>query len=221
MNFLNIIKYNLRKKGKISFLLNQDENCSILDVGCGNNSPYLIKSILPNCKYTGIDVGDYNQKKLNLADKYILTTPVNFPKSILSLGCKFDVIISSHNLEHCDDRSATLLAMLKVLKPGGSLYISFPSERTTNFPKRKGTLNYYDDETHRDLPPNFNELVEQIISNDFKIEFSVKSYQPTLLRIIGFAFEPLSRIKNTVFLGTWEFYGFESIIWAKKVIKNN
>ena len=140
MKILLALKKILRNRGKISFISQLRENCSILDIGCGNNSPYLVKSILPNCKYTGLDIGDYNQQKPNLADSYVITTPENFASSISGLGQKFDAVISSHNLEHCNHRASTLLAMTSVLKPGGRLYLSFPSEKSTIFPSRHGTL---------------------------------------------------------------------------------
>jgi SAM-dependent methyltransferase len=216
MKLLIQAKRMLRRRAKIAFLAQLKANCSILDVGCGNNSPYLVKSVLPMCKYTGVDIGDYNQKKPNLADSYIITTPENFASSISDLGQQFDAVISSHNLEHCNDRVATLLAIFKVLKPGGTLYLSFPSERASLFPKRDGTLNYFDDNTHQGLPPNFFEVTNLIKSSNFSIDFCAKNYQPSLLWLIGFLIEPISQIKNTVFLGTWEFYGFETIIWARK-----
>jgi SAM-dependent methyltransferase len=213
---LILLKKALRHKAKVSFLTSLDADCSILDVGCGNNSPFLMKSILPKSCYTGIDIGDYNQKKLNLADEYIVTSPEGFVDSIYSLPKNFDVVISSHNLEHCYDRMGTLLAMLSVLKPGGRIYLSFPSEETLNFPCRVGTLNYADDKTHQGQPPSFDEILKFIESKSFSIDFSTKNYQPFGLRILGLLMEPLSKINNRVYLGTWEYYGFESIIWARK-----
>ena len=69
----------------------------------------------------------------------------NFVESILSISIKFDAVISSHNLEHCNDRYGALNAILDKLKDGGKIYLSFPSGKTINFPKRDGCLNYYDD----------------------------------------------------------------------------
>jgi hypothetical protein len=78
MNFKDFIIKKIRPNGKIDFLSSLPNNASILDVGCGNNSPYRTKRIVPNCVYTGIDVGDYNQTKPNKADGYIITSPENF-----------------------------------------------------------------------------------------------------------------------------------------------
>lgn len=218
MKILIYLKKIIRARAKVAFLSSLEPHCSILDVGCGNNSPYLVKTILANCHYTGIDIGDYNQQMPNLADDYIVTAPDSFADSISSLPNNFDVVISSHNLEHCNDRLGTLSAMLGVLKPGGRIYLSFPSEDTLSFPRRAGTLNYSDDKTHQDRPPSFNEILKFIQAKNFSIDFSTKNYRPLGLRILGFLMEPISKINNKIYLGTWEYYGFETIIWAKKNI---
>ena len=71
----------LRRRGKIAFLARLHPDSSILDVGCGNNMPYSTKQILPRCTYTGIDVGDHNQTKPNLADRYIIAEPTTFARA--------------------------------------------------------------------------------------------------------------------------------------------
>lgn len=213
------IKKYLRKfllpHGKDRFLMMINSKGSLLDVGCGNNSPYHIKSMLPDVYYTGIDIGDYNQEKPNIADKYILTDPDQFADTIAGMPDSFDAVISSHNLEHCNHRDKTLDAMIKALKPGGFIYLAFPTEKSVNFPSRKGTLNYFDDTTHKENPPDFNKIIKTLNENDIKIIFASSSYKPFILYSIGFLLEHLSmKRKTTPF--TWAYYGFEAIIWAKK-----
>jgi len=217
MNIKDATKKFLQKNRKTDFLSKLSANSSILDVGCGNNSPFHTKQILPNCNYTGIDIGDYNQTKPMLADKYIVTTPQDFSIEIKKLSASFDAVISNHNLEHCEDRKSTLEAMLSVLKIGGRLFLSFPCEQSINFPKREGTLNYYDDSTHKFTPPNFIETLNSIKDNGFEIEYAERNYSPAILYLIGFVCEPLSKIRNRTMTGTWEYYGFESIIIAKRL----
>lgn len=212
----NIFKNILRPNGKINFLSNLEKSVEILDVGCGNNSPYNIKKIVPNCVYTGIDVGDHNQTKPNLADTYIISTPENFAGSIATYYNKFDVVMSSHNLEHCNDRQNSLEAMLNAVKVGGKIFLSFPCEQSVKFPNRQGTLNYYDDPTHQAIPPNFLETINTIRKLGFDIDFSVQNYSPAILKFIGFLLEPVSKLSKRITVGTWEYYGFESIIIASK-----
>ncbi len=131
--------------------------------------PYSTKQILPRCTYTGINVGDHNQTKPNLADRYIIAEPTTFACEIAKFTNTFDAVMSSHNLEHCNDRNGTLRAMLGALKPGGLIFMSFPCESSTRFPKRKGCLNYYDDETHKYAPPEFNEVRGELDNQGFEI----------------------------------------------------
>jgi SAM-dependent methyltransferase len=188
-----------------------------LDVGCGNNSPCIIKALCPEIFYVGIDIGNYNQTETNLADEYVISSPDEFADSLANLGKRFDAVLSSHNLEHCNHREKTLEAMIKILKPHGDILLLFPSEKSVEFPSRRGTLNYYDDETHRDKPPIFKDVLEKFKSSRMKIIFAKKSYRPLFLYLMGLLQEHYSKKQKQVLLGTWAYWGFESVIWAKKV----
>ncbi len=218
-NFLKSkIKIILKPNGLTEFLNNLNEKTLILDVGCGNNSPKRVKDAKPKCYYVGIDIADYNQKinPSNYADEYIICNSDEFTESILKIEKKFDAIISRHNIEHCKNRYETLKAMISKLKIGGKIFLSFPSEDSKYFPPRIGTLNYFDDKTHIAEPPNFNFTLSIIKEFNLTIIYSNNKYQPKLLKIIGFLIEPISKLRNKVMLGTWENYGFEAIIIAKK-----
>jgi SAM-dependent methyltransferase len=201
---------------KSRFLKRINHKGKLLDVGCGNNSPYRIKTKYPDIIYTGIDVGDYNQTKPNIADNYIVVKPENFAEAIDNMQELFDTIISSHNLEHCNDRDRTLDAMIKVLSPGGYLYLSFPTEESINFPPRKGTLNYYDDPTHKDKPPEYDKIISKLKANNMEILFADKSYKPLFGYLRGLLLEWKSKKDKRLKPGIWAYWGFETIIWAKK-----
>jgi len=189
----------------------------VLDVGCGNNSPYQVKSILPRSTYTGVDVGDYNQTKPNKADHYILTTPEAFASRIAEFEECFDAVISSHNLEHCNDRHATFRAMLRATRVGGCMYVSFPSTDSVSFPSRAGTLNYFDDPTHRDVPPDVDKLLTMARDYGFETAFLTRGNRPWLARLLGLLLEPVSKARRKVMRGTWELYGFEAIMVLQRV----
>ena len=105
--------------------------------------------------------------------------------------------------------------MLGTVIPGGQLYISFPSAESVNFPERSGTLNYHDDSTHVGSPPDFADVTKTIVESGFEIEFSARNFRPMVDRVRGFLNEPRSRKENRLMAGTWAYYGFESIIWAR------
>ena len=215
-----LIKATLSPLSKARFLFSIENKSEIhlLDVGCGNNSPIRVKSILNKIYYVGIDVGNYNQSKESqqkYADEYIIVNSSYFANKISTFNNLFDVVISSHNIEHCEEPQKVLLAMIKALKKDGRLFMSFPSEESLNFPSRNGTLNFYDDPTHRTLP-NWNDIIDTLQSNGMQLTFAKKSYQPFFFKTIGKLNEHRSSKTKMILPGIWEYYGFESIIWAKK-----
>ena len=210
----------LRRHGKYKFLKSVVPNGQLLDVGCGNNSPQMSKQQRPDIQYTGIDIGVYNQAHgfEKYVDRLILTSSESFPEEIEKFKEAVDAVISSHNLEHCNDPYRVLLAMINSLRDYGSIYLAFPCENSTKFPSRSGTLNFYDDPTHQNLL-FYDEVIAMLTQNHIVIEYSTKQYKPYLLAIVGFIFEPLSRFLNKqVPMGaTWAYYGFESIIIGRKL----
>jgi len=206
----------LRPRGLRSFLSRSKKNSKILDVGCGNRSSIFIKSIMPSADVFGIDIGDYNQsvESKKLYKHYITTPPEDFHSAIHNLSENFDVIISNHNIEHCNNPGDTFRAMIDRLALGGNLFIATPSTHSVNFPTRGGTLNFYDDSTHK-CPIDLMDLF-QSESNRIECIYYSHSYQPFFWALIGWANEYFSKKRNKNMLGTWDYFGFEQIIWIKK-----
>lgn len=190
----------------------------ILDVGCGNRSPQVVKSILDKVYYVGIDVGDYNQTNASkkYADEYHIVSGEEFAAEIEKHKDAFDAVISSHNIEHCKEPERVLRAMIASLSEGGRIYMAFPSEESQYFPgDRNGCLNFYDDSSHNKVP-NWAKINSILEEQNIQILFRIKNNRPYLLRKIGELNETKSAEMKTVLAGTWEYYGFESIIWGKK-----
>ena len=170
-----IIKRLISPYDKFSFLSSGliRNNAKILDVGCGNNSVIEIKHAIPNCHYTGLDVTDHNlnQESKLLMDKYITTDPKTFSVAIKSFDSEFDLVISAHNIEHCEKQEEVLVNMLGAVNSEGLIYISFPTKNSVNFPSRIGTLNYFDDITHKGHPPDFDKIIGILKKNNFILLF--------------------------------------------------
>jgi len=207
----------LRGRGLRSFLSYSKDNSKILDVGCGNRSSIFIKSIIPSADVFGIDIGDYNQSEESkmLYKRYITTLPENFDSTISEINEDFDVVISNHNIEHCNNPNATFSAMINRLAVGGRLFIATPSTRSVNFPSREGTLNFYDDSTHK-KPIDLLELF-QSESHRIECTYYSQSYRPFFWTMVGWVNEYFSKKKKKTMLGTWDYFGFEQIIWIKKL----
>ena len=199
------------------FLRDCPHGARLLDVGCGNNSPRSCKAVRPDIYYVGIDIGDYNQsdEPALFADQYIIESPNSFSQRIDTMAAQFDAVISAHNIEHCDDPTRTLSAMLGALRARGRLFMSFPCEASVRFPHRDGSLNFHDDATHK-VVPKFNELVSAISAGGYRIDVAIRRHRPLAGAIRGLLNEPRSRREKRILPGTWALYGFESIIWASR-----
>ncbi len=82
-------------------------------------------------------------------------------------------------------------------------------------PAGGGGLNFYDDPTHRhpvDLMKLFN-------SESHRLEciFYSESSRPIIWWFFGWVQEFLSRKIDRILLGTWDYHGFEQVMWIKKV----
>ena len=205
---------------KLCYIDSIVQNGKLFDIGCGNNSPYIVKTIRPDIYYVGLDIGVYNQTHVpsQYANEFIITEASRFHEKIAEFPDTFDSVISTHNLEHCDDYEKVTLAMLRSLKKGGTIFISFPSEESIRFPHRRGTLNFYDDSTHKNIIP-YSSFISLLKQNGMNILFSRKRNRPFIPFIIGLLCEPFSRFfdKPAPAGGTWALYGFETIVIAQKI----
>lgn len=208
----------VRPHGKEAFLKSLRPGDQLLDVGCGNNSPLRAKQCAPGIHYTGLDIGDYNQRldSIQSADSYLITTPSEFTSTIENLAETFDALVSSHNLEHCEQPERVLRAMCAALKHSGRMYLSFPSEASVRLPRRrKNTLNFFDDPTHTQ-PPKLSQVLSAIQEGGLRIELMITRHRPFLPMLGGLALEPVSYLMQRAmpFGTTWALYGFETVIWA-------
>jgi len=217
IGFKHLIKKAIRPWGQRSFISSIPKaNCKILDVGCGKNSIFL-KSVKPNSSIYGVDVSSFEQtnESTSLYQKLIICESNDFTQSIQTINESFDILISNHNIEHCEDPKGTFSAMVDRVKVGGSLFIATPSLGSVKFPSRGGGLNFYDDPTHV-FPVDLYKLYESE-SHRLECTYYNKSAKPFIWRFLGWAQEYISKKKNWIMLGTYDYYGFEQIMWIKKV----
>ncbi len=208
----------LHPRRKMAFIFSIPKSAKVLDVGCGNSSPVITTTARPDLRYTGLDVCDYEQASpaSDYSEEYLVVSPENFAAEIAKRPNSYDAVICCHNLEHCTQQDQVLVAMLRSLRKNGTIFLAFPCADSIRFPSREGTLNFFDDKTHT-TPPDFSKIIGTLRDEGFKVTFARRRYRPWRLFMIGLVLEPISRMKKKVIRGTWSLYGFESIIWAKKI----
>ncbi len=209
----------LKPKGRHAFIFSLRNDAYILDIGCGK-SPNKLTNFFSKLNYVGLDIANHFAGDVDKVGTYILIRKDEFPTFLKSSANLYDAVISSHNLEHIEDRSQALDGTLLPLKANGKIFLSFPSARSLYSPTAKPyTLNYYDDPTHQALPPDVSQVISRLLDNDFKIIYVAEAYQPFLLSTIGYLLEKLRF--HALFPGALHstrlaFYGFETIIWAER-----
>ena len=148
----------------------------ILDIGCGNNSPSITKRWFPGCHYTGADIQRYNlsgedDEAMNAF--YLLGPDGSGYASIPDDS--FDFAILNHVLEHMAEPEKTLAAVCSKLKPGGYIWIAFPSLRSLSLPSSEDeTLQFCDDPTHVYLP-DIREVANVLLANGVKVMHAGRS----------------------------------------------
>ena len=194
------------------------DRMTVLDVGAGSHSPTITKKWLPGCHYTGIDiVKSYNndEQDLKAMDAFIEMdlTMLDFSRM---QDDHFDLIIMSHVIEHLHNGDRVIEGLIKKLKPGGLIYLEFPSERSVHFPSQKETLNFYDDPTHVRIF-SVREVTTILSRKGFNILSS-----GTRRQIINILLMPLKIVYQKLTLGYvrggvyWDFYGFAEYVFAQR-----
>lgn len=192
----------------------------VLEIGIGNDSPYRFKKYFKKCLYDGLDVDlNYNLSeksifqinrfyKMNLENPEFSQIPDSF----------YDYILIAHVIEHINNGEEVIKEICKKISFGGYIYIEYPSEKSKYFPSMKGTLNFYDDKTHK----RFYDI--KIINNILvRSGFSIikSGRKKDYLRIIALPYMIIkSLIKYRYIRGSifWDVLGFAEYIFAKKIL---
>jgi 2-polyprenyl-3-methyl-5-hydroxy-6-metoxy-1,4-benzoquinol methylase len=190
----------------------------LLDIGAGNHSASKTKKWFPNCEYHGLDLNkNYNNDEndfklmksfyeLNLEELNLDSVP----------NAHFDFIMMAHVIEHLKNGDQVLVKLLAKLKPGGYLYVEYPGIRSTRLPRMKGTLNFFDDDTHVRVY-SLTELYNLFLKNNTEIiKGGTRKYIPNILMM------PFKVIHNLIKYGKilpsifWDLFGFAEFILIKK-----
>lgn len=191
---------------------------SMLDVGCGNHSASLTKRWFPECRYSGVDNRrDYDN---DAADYGAMERFYELDLTKLGFGpipdAAFDVLMMTHVIEHLANGDLVIAGLLPKVKSGGVAYVEFPSRRSAGLPSKKGTLNFYDDETHVRIY-DVAEVEKVFLDAGWSVLRS--GARRDWLRILT---TPAAMVKSKIDLGYvagsvfWDLLGFADFVLAEK-----
>jgi len=202
---------------KISF---SGENKNFLDIGCGNSSPLRFAYMFDkNYNYYGLDREEYN---IRTADKsigkiYSIDLEKQNIKEILK-NTKFSIINFTHVIEHLNNGYDVISQLREIQPKGGLLYIETPSPESITFKSTgSGTLNFFDDASHKKVYP-IDEIEKILIKNNYKIIKKGKRKDYRMLIIFPIAIIIFILIRKPVY-GTflWDIKGFANYILAEAI----
>jgi SAM-dependent methyltransferase len=194
----------------------------ILDIGCGNGSPTVTKRWFPGCHYTGADIQRYR-----LSDADMAAMDAFYPLNADGSGydaipdASYDFVILNHVVEHMRDPMPVVATLCAKLKPGGFIWIAFPSLRSLSLPHSVDeTLQFSDDPTHVYLP-DVREMANVLLANGVMVLSAGRSREGFLTRV-GDRFKLGKRRVKWLFTGKfsgrgmWYVLGFEDHVFGQR-----
>lgn len=192
----------------------------ILDIGCGNNSPSLAKRWFPGCTYHAADIQHYNltEDDERSVDLFFQVTADFCGYDAINDGT-YDYVIASHVIEHSVDPQRLVSIAASKVKPGGLIWLSFPSFKSLSLPPGIGVTNHFsDDPTHLRVIDTVA-VCNELLKSNIKILKAGRS-RDAIREAIGLVLLPMNLIrwitKGGVGRGLWYVMGFEDRIVGVK-----
>jgi SAM-dependent methyltransferase len=201
-------------------------NARVVDIGCGNHSPSDHKRLREDIHYTGVDIQRYalDAGDDRAADRIVILARETYDRDLIAQlgeGCA-DLVTMKHVIEHLDAPLDTLRTCVRLLAPGGRIYLAFPSERSATAPSADGTLNFHDDATHVWLP-DVDQIAGVLTACGLTIETQIRAWSHPLLSAVGAIEYGAQRARQAIRGGRlrsspflWSLFGFEAIVIARR-----
>jgi SAM-dependent methyltransferase len=194
-----------------------NKKLNVLDVGCGNHSPSETIRNFNNITYHGLDLeinpNYFESDKLAIKKMFI----ANLDDLNLSEieNDFYDVIIMCHVIEHLHNGEKVISLLNSKLKKNGYFYIECPSPKSVNFPSMKGTLNFYDDDTHVKIYSI--DTIINVLKNETVVISSgvVRSFFNLILIPYKILKSKISRGYIRAYI-LWDLYGFANYVLFQK-----
>lgn len=131
----------------------------------------------------------------------------------------FDFIVLHHVVEHMTTPAPILATICSKLKPGGYIWIAFPSLRSLSLPSAEGTLQFCDDPTHVYIP-DIREISNVLLANGVNVLHSGRS-RSFVREMIGAMVLPWALLRKMITgrlsgKGLWYILGFEDHVFGQR-----
>lgn len=194
----------------------------ILDVGCGNNSPTVTRRWFPGCHYAGADIQRYNLTDADVAamDEFFAVGADGSGYAAIP-EASYDFVILNHVVEHMADPAPIVAALCARLKPGGFIWIAFPSLRSLALPHSEDeTLQFCDDPTHVRVP-GVREMANILLAHGVTVLHAGRSREgffTTLADLLKLGKRLAIRLFTGRFSGRgmWYLLGFEDHVFGQR-----
>lgn len=194
----------------------------ILDIGCGNGSPTVTKRWFPGCHYAGADIQRYklSDADVRAMDEFFELGPDGSGYDAIP-EASYDFVILNHVVEHMREPAPIVAALCKKLRPGGYIWIAFPSERSLTLPHSEDeTLNFYDDPTHIYLP-KLGEISDILLANGVGVLDAGRSregFWTSIADVVKLGKRKVRKVLTGKFSGRgmWYVLGFEDHVFGRR-----
>jgi len=153
----------------------------ILDFGAGHGA--LTATVNADCH----DLSTYALDKLRTAGRKVVADTRDLPDG------SYDIVFSSHTLEHCKKPLEIVTEMRRLLKSTGRVILILPIETMPGKPRY--TL---DNDCHL-YAWNFQNITNLLITSGFEIQYQSVFFAPFMLRTLG----TLLNSESAVIWSTW------------------
>jgi SAM-dependent methyltransferase len=194
-----------------------DRPARIVDAGGGPSDALRAKRLFRTCRFEGINIVDLplGTAERDAYDAYHLVDLDTTDLAFLP-DRAYDMVISSHTIEHLDDGPAVVRRLCTKVAPSGLLYLEWPSMESTTFPIRGLGLRFDDDPTHRQTYEL--DLIRRVVeASGLDVEFA--GHRRQWLRILmAPVLVPLHslRFRRPVLYDLWDMTGFCYVLRARR-----
>jgi SAM-dependent methyltransferase len=184
------------------------------------------KHWFPDCDYSGVDIQRYNIDEHDDAamDSFYLVGADGSGYDSIPNNT-YDFVVLHHVIEHMRNPAPVLAGLCRKLKPGGYIWIAFPSLRSLSLPPAtEGTLQFCDDDSHVYLP-DIREVSNILLANEVTVLHAGKT-RDVVRSLIGIAVLPLTLIRRVLTgklsaMGLWYLLGFEDHVFGRRILRED